>query len=58
MTDDITYIDGAVYRITERVPVRYPMQESDAERKARGNKPVPMIEFMACKVEKVRESLA
>ena len=53
MIDDITYIDGAAYRITERVPVRYPMQESEAERRARGDKPTPMIEFTACRVEKI-----
>ncbi len=54
-SDDITYIDKVAYRIIERVPVSYPMQETDEERKARGNGPPPIVEFTACRVERADE---
>lgn len=54
MTDDITYIDQIPHRIVSRDLVSYPMSETEAERKARGDGPMPMIEFMACKVERVK----
>ena len=49
---DIVHIDGLRYRILDRQPVRYPMPESDAERKARGDGLLPYVAYTSCRIER------
>lgn len=49
--DEVT-IDGIRYRILDRHPVRYPMPETDDQRKARGDGPVPVVAYTSCRIER------
>ncbi len=49
---DFVHIDGLRYRIIDRQFVRYPMPESDAERKARGDGPAPYVEYTSRRIER------
>lgn len=55
MRSDITYINGIAYRIMDRILIRYPCNESDEQRKARGDGAAPYVAYTSCRIERADE---
>jgi hypothetical protein len=55
VTGDFVTLDGVRYLITDTFPVYYEMQESPAERKARGKGPAPMVAYTSCRIERLED---
>jgi hypothetical protein len=55
VTSDFVTINGIRYAITDRQLVSYPCAETPAERKARGDGPVPIVAYTSARIERVRD---
>jgi hypothetical protein len=52
MTDFVT-LDGIRYAVLDPQIVSYTLPESPEQRKARGDRPPPIVAYTSCRIEKI-----